>query len=63
MSSVLTVSPGDPTPPYEQLRRQLVDLIGVVGDGEAVPGADLQGLAQANGITACDFFSAPRGAV
>jgi DNA-binding transcriptional regulator YhcF (GntR family) len=23
----LTVDPGDPTPPYEQLRRQLVDLI------------------------------------
>ena len=27
MSSALTVNPRDPTPPYEQLRRQLVDLI------------------------------------
>lgn len=39
MSSVLTVSPGDPTPPYEQLRRQLVDLIegGQLVEGERLP--------------------------
>ncbi|MHB8274464.1 MAG: GntR family transcriptional regulator, partial [Dermatophilaceae bacterium] len=39
MSSVLTVTPGDPTPPYEQLRRQLVDLIegGQLVDGERLP--------------------------
>jgi len=27
MTSALTVNPDDPTPPYEQLRRQLADLI------------------------------------
>ena len=27
MTLVLTLDPGDPTPPYEQLRRQLADLI------------------------------------
>jgi DNA-binding transcriptional regulator YhcF (GntR family) len=27
MSSALTIDPGDPTPPFEQLRRQLADLI------------------------------------
>lgn len=35
----LAVAPDDRTPPYEQLRRQLVDLIGagVVGGGERLP--------------------------
>jgi GntR family transcriptional regulator len=35
----LTVDPADPTPPYEQLRRQLADLIGagVLGAGERLP--------------------------
>ncbi|SCG45823.1 GntR family transcriptional regulator [Micromonospora humi] len=35
----LTVSTDDPTPPYEQLRRQLSDLIeyGVLGPGERLP--------------------------
>ncbi|MDP8970719.1 MAG: GntR family transcriptional regulator [Actinomycetota bacterium] len=35
----LTVDPGDPTPPYEQLRRQLVDLIvaGRLPIGERLP--------------------------
>ena len=39
MSSALTVDPGDPTPPYEQLRRQLVDLIeaGQIVEGERLP--------------------------
>jgi DNA-binding transcriptional MocR family regulator len=39
MSSVLAVTPGDPTPPYEQLRRQLVDLIegGQFVEGERLP--------------------------
>jgi DNA-binding transcriptional regulator YhcF (GntR family) len=39
MSSALTVNPDDPTPPYEQLRRQLVDLIeaGVLAEGERLP--------------------------
>lgn len=39
MSSALTVSPDDPTPPYEQLRRQLVDLIegGQLVEGERLP--------------------------
>ena len=39
MSSALTIDPGDPTPPYEQLRRQLVDLIeaGQLADGERLP--------------------------
>jgi hypothetical protein len=27
MSSVLALTPDDPTPPYQQLRRQLVGLI------------------------------------
>jgi len=35
----LTVDPADPTPPYEQLRRQLADLIGagVLAAGERLP--------------------------
>jgi len=39
MSSALTIDPGDPTPPYEQLRRQLADLIeaGQVVEGERLP--------------------------
>ncbi len=39
MSSALTVSPDDPTPPYEQLRRQLVDLIegGRLVEGDRLP--------------------------
>lgn len=39
MSSVLTVIPDDPTPPYEQLRRQLADLIegGQLVEGERLP--------------------------
>jgi DNA-binding transcriptional regulator YhcF (GntR family) len=39
MSSELTVAPDDPTPPYEQLRRQLVDLIegGQLLEGERLP--------------------------
>ena len=39
MSSLLTVTPQDPTPPYEQLRRQLVDLIegGQLVAGERLP--------------------------
>ena len=39
MSSALTVTPQDPTPPYEQLRRQLVDLIegGQLVAGERLP--------------------------
>jgi GntR family transcriptional regulator len=39
MSSSLTVTPDDPTPPYEQLRRQLVDLIegGQLVGGERLP--------------------------
>lgn len=39
MSPALTVNPDDPTPPYEQLRRQLVDLIeaGQLGEGERLP--------------------------
>jgi GntR family transcriptional regulator len=39
MSSSLTVDPDDPTPPYEQLRRQLVDLIegGQLVEGERLP--------------------------
>jgi len=39
MSSTLTVNPDDPTPPYEQLRRQLVDLIeaGTLKGGERLP--------------------------
>ncbi|MEO5652634.1 MAG: GntR family transcriptional regulator [Marmoricola sp.] len=39
MSLVLTVDPDDPTPPYEQLRRQLADLItaGQLGPGDRLP--------------------------
>jgi DNA-binding transcriptional regulator YhcF (GntR family) len=39
MSSALIVIPDDPTPPYEQLRRQLVDLIegGQLLEGERLP--------------------------
>jgi GntR family transcriptional regulator len=39
LSSALTVTPDDPTPPYEQLRRQLVDLIegGQLVEGERLP--------------------------
>jgi DNA-binding transcriptional regulator YhcF (GntR family) len=39
MSPALTVTPDDPTPPYEQLRRQLVDLIegGQLVGGERLP--------------------------
>jgi len=39
MSSALTVTPDDPTPPYEQLRRQLVELIeaGQLVEGERLP--------------------------
>lgn len=35
----LVVSTTDPTPPYEQLRRQLADLVisGVIGPGERLP--------------------------
>jgi DNA-binding transcriptional regulator YhcF (GntR family) len=36
---VLTLDPGDPTPPYEQLRRQLADLIaaGQLGPDDRLP--------------------------
>ena len=39
MSPALTVTPDDPTPPSEQLRRQLVDLIegGQLVEGERLP--------------------------
>jgi len=39
MSSALTVTAGDPTPPYEQLRRQLADLIdgGQLAEGDRLP--------------------------
>lgn len=39
MSLVLTLDPDDPTPPYEQLRRQLADLItaGKLGPGDRLP--------------------------
>ena len=39
MSLVLTVDPDDRTPPYEQLRRQLADLItaGRLGPGDRLP--------------------------
>lgn len=39
MTLVLTVHPDDPTPPYEQLRRQLSDLIaaGLLGPGDRLP--------------------------
>lgn len=39
MTRTLTVTAADPTPPYEQLRRQLVDLIdgGELVEGERLP--------------------------
>jgi GntR family transcriptional regulator len=39
LSSALTVTANDPTPPYEQLRRQLVELIetGQLVEGERLP--------------------------
>lgn len=39
MTLVLTLHPDDPTPPYEQLRRQLADLItaGQLGPGDRLP--------------------------
>lgn len=39
MSLVLTLDPDDPTPPYEQLRRQLADMItaGQLGPGDRLP--------------------------
>ena len=39
MSLVLTLDPDNPTPPYEQLRRQLADLItaGQLGPGDRLP--------------------------
>ncbi|MBA3783050.1 MAG: GntR family transcriptional regulator [Nocardioides sp.] len=39
MSALVTVDPDDPTPPYEQVRRQLADLIGVgrLAPGDRVP--------------------------
>jgi GntR family transcriptional regulator len=39
VSLVLTLDPDDPTPPYEQLRRQLADLItaGRLGPGDRLP--------------------------
>lgn len=39
MSLALILDPGDPTPPYEQLRRQLADLItaGQLGPGDRLP--------------------------
>jgi DNA-binding transcriptional regulator YhcF (GntR family) len=39
VSSELTVTPDDPTPAYEQLRRQLVDLIegGQLEEGQRLP--------------------------
>jgi GntR family transcriptional regulator len=42
----LTVDPDDPTPPYEQLRRQLVDLVGA---GALSPGDRLPSLRQLAG--------------
>lgn len=38
-TTTLRVDPGDPTPPYEQLRRQLTDLIGagVLAPGDRLP--------------------------
>lgn len=38
-NATLVVSTTDPTPPYEQLRRQLADLVisGVLGPGERLP--------------------------
>lgn len=46
MSSALTITPDDPTPPYEQLRRQLVDLI---ESGQLVEGGRLPPLRQLAG--------------
>ncbi len=46
MSLVLTVDPNDPTPPYEQLRRQLADLIAA---GQLAPGDRLPPLRQLAG--------------
>ncbi len=46
MSSALTVTPDDPTPPYEQLRRQLVELIEA---GQLVEGERLSPLRQLAG--------------
>ena len=39
MNKTLTVNPDDPTPPYEQLRGQLADLIeaGQLAEGERLP--------------------------
>lgn len=39
MSLVLALDPDDPTPPYEQVRRQLADLItaGQLGPGDRLP--------------------------
>jgi GntR family transcriptional regulator len=42
----LVVDPGDPTPPYEQLRRQLLDLVGA---GALSPGDRLPPLRQLAG--------------
>jgi DNA-binding transcriptional regulator YhcF (GntR family) len=38
-TTALRLVPGDPTPPYEQLRRQLADLIGsgVLTTGDRLP--------------------------
>jgi len=38
-TTALRLVPGDPTPPYEQLRRQLAELIGggVLGAGDRLP--------------------------
>lgn len=38
-AAALRIDPGDPTPPYEQLRRQLADLVGagVLRPGDRLP--------------------------
>lgn len=46
MSARLTLDPDDPTPPYEQLRRQLADLITA---GQLAPGDRLPPLRQLAG--------------
>ena len=46
MSLVLTLDPDDPTPPYEQLRRQLADLVAA---GRLAPGDRLPPLRQLAG--------------
>ncbi|WP_248579634.1 GntR family transcriptional regulator [Nocardioides sp. InS609-2] len=46
MSALVTVDPDDPTPPYEQVRRQLADLIGV---GRLAPGDRIPPLRQLAG--------------